>query len=136
MVRPMKPVLAPTIVAMFEMQPKPNRAETIAIVNGIVNRAISQQTADIGLVQPIKLGPAEGRCADYAATKQWILAAFGIESELCECWVGAEAHMVTLVDGMVLDSLTDVIGPMRYRVKETAEAGKPLNWDSPDRDPV
>jgi hypothetical protein len=48
---------------------------------------------------PFVIVPEHGAwCHDHAVTKQWLLAAFGIVSKLCEC-VGpvGEHHMVLLV---------------------------------------
>lgn len=105
--------LAPMAFTVFSLQPKPSREETIVIVNRLVNMGIVADRRDIPLAQERwSIGPVRGQCHDFAATKQWLLAAFGIASQIAECVLpDGQHHAVLIVDGNVLDNLTSVIKP-------------------------
>ena len=104
-------VLAPMAFTVFAGKPKPTRDETIEIVNRLVNMGIIADRRDIPLDRETwSIGPVSGQCHDYAVTKQWLLAGLGIVSRLAEVVaMENEHHLVLLVDGLVLDSLTPQI---------------------------
>jgi predicted transglutaminase-like cysteine proteinase len=103
--------LAPMAFTVFAGKPKPSREETIEIVNRLVNMGIVADRRDIPLAQERwSIAPVRGQCHDYAVTKQWLLAAFGIKSQLAEVVaMENEHHLVLVVDGLVLDNLTSLI---------------------------
>jgi predicted transglutaminase-like cysteine proteinase len=106
---------------LFKRQPAPDRTAIIARINALVNH-LPAHAGDPAAGDAWLIVPENGAwCHDYAVTKQWLLAAFGIQSKLCECTLPGAGphdpdHMVLLVDEVALDNLTPVIGPMRYRV--------------------
>jgi predicted transglutaminase-like cysteine proteinase len=127
----MNNALPPTAYTVFSQAPKPTRSETLEIVNRFVNHGIDAKQGEPRLNDPWRIGPQAGWCHDYAVTKQWLLAALGIASELCECIApDGEHHMVLLVDGVALDNLASAIGPMRYQVVRTQSNDNPDFWES------
>lgn len=124
-------VVPPFPFTQFSLRPKLSQGETIAVVNRLVNLMRPHEGAP-SENDPYLIAPEHGTwCHDYAVTKQWLLAAFGIESKLCECVLpDGEHHMVLLVADVALDNLTPVIGPMKYPVVKT-ESDDPRLWDAP-----
>lgn len=128
----MNAVLPPLAYTAFALAAKPSRAEILGIVNRFVNHGIDAEQGEPGLTDPWLIGPKAGWCHDYAVTKQWLLAALGIASQLCECIApDGEHHMVLLVDGQALDNLNPVVGTMRYRVIRTQSIDNPSIWNAP-----
>jgi predicted transglutaminase-like cysteine proteinase len=128
-------VLPPMAFTVFSGKPRPSRAETVSIVNRLVNMGIVVDRRSIPLAQETwSIAPVRGQCHDYAVTKQWLLSAFGIASQLAECviWDG-EHHLVLLVDGKVLDSLTSLIKPIaevRYKWVRQQSSDNPNFWQT------
>ena len=127
----MTPTLPPLAYTVFTLAPKPDRAATIAIINRLVNNGIDPQRGTPSLSDPWQIAPRIGWCHDYAITKQWLLGALGIPSQLCECIApDGELHMVLCVDDDVLDNLTEAVGPMRYQVARVQSAANPDDWEA------
>ncbi len=107
--------MTPFEYELFIRQPKPDRAATIAKINFAMNRLPPHEGMPAA-GDPWDRVPEHGTwCHDYAVSKQWALEPFGIASKLCICKLTDGAlHMVLLVDGLALDNLTPLIGPMRY----------------------
>ena len=123
--------LAPMAYTEFALAPKTSRAETLEIVNRFVNHGIDAKMGEPNLSDPWLIGPKAGWCHDYAVTKQWLLAALGIPSQLCECIApDNEHHLVLIVDNVVLDNLTSAIGPIRYPVVRTQAADNLDYWEA------
>src|ERR1700693_5522640 len=130
---PMTPTLPPMAYTQFELAAKPTRSEIVAIVNRLVNNGIDTRHGVPQIDEPWHIAPKVGWCHDYAVTKQWLLSALGIASQLCECIApDGEHHVVVLVDGVALDTLTDAIRPMAYRVVRTQALGNPDLWEAGD----
>jgi predicted transglutaminase-like cysteine proteinase len=128
----MQNALPPMAWTEFTLAPKPARLEILAIVNRLVNNGIDPQQDTSDVTDPWTIAPKVGWCHDYAVSKQWLLTAFGIPSQLCECSApDGEHHVVVLVDGAALDNLTGDIGPMRYPVVRMQSAQDPNLWDQP-----
>lgn len=128
----MTPALPPLAWAIFARAAPPSRADQLALVNRMVNHAIDALPGSPSPVEPWLIGPKGGRCHDYAVTKRWLLLALGFpvsELLLCECLApDGEHHLVLRVDDIVLDNLTEAIGPMRYRVCRQQSAENPDIW--------
>jgi predicted transglutaminase-like cysteine proteinase len=128
---------APMTFTIFAGKPKPTREETIEHVNRFVNMGIVADHRNIPLAEERwSIAPLRGQCHDYAVTKQWLLAAFGIASQLCECEIeDGEHHLVLLVDGKVLDNLTPIIKPraqVHYKWIRQQSPDRPDFWPSGD----
>lgn len=133
-----KGALAPMAFTLFAGKPKPTRDETIAIVNRLVNLGIISDRRDIPLAQETwSIGPVRGQCHDYALTKQYLLAAFGISSQICECVLpNGQHHAVLFVDGNVLDNLTPIIKPradVRYQWVRQQSPDRPDFWQTVEK---
>ena len=116
---------------MFKLAPKPDQAHTLAIINRLVNNGIDPQQGTPDLSDPWQIAPRVGWCHDYAVTKQWLLTPLGISSQLCECIApDGEHHMVLIVGEVVLDNLTEAIGPMRYEVVRMQSATNSDDWEA------
>ena len=116
---------------MFKLSPKPDQAHTLAIINRLVNHGIDPQQGAPDLSDPWQIAPRVGWCHDYAVTKQWLLTALGISSQFCECIApDGEHHMVLIVGDVVLDNLTEAIGPMRYEGVRMQSKDNPDIWES------
>ena len=127
----MSGVLAPMSYTMFKLSPKPDHQHTIAIINRFVNHGIDPKQGTPDLSDPWQIAPRVGWCHDYAVTKQWLLTALGISSQLCECIApDGEHHMVLIVGDVVLDNLTEAIGPMRYEVVRMQSATNSDDWEA------
>ncbi len=126
--------LPPFAWSAFETAPQLTRAETLDRVNRLVNAAIAPRYGEISPTDPWQIAPHEGFCHDYAVTKRWLLLALGFkvsELLLCEC-IGphGQHHLVLRAGDVVLDNLTDEIGPMRYKVVRQQSAGNPDVWEA------
>lgn len=130
----MTPALPPLAWAIFTQAALPSRAEQLALVNRMVNHAIDPLPGSPSPIEPWRIGPKAGRCHDYAVTKRWLLLALGFspsELLLCECLApDGEHHLVLRVGDVVLDNLTEAIGPMRYRVVRQQSPDNPDLWQS------
>ena len=127
----MTPTLPPTAYTIFTLAPRPDRAATIAIINRLVNSGIDPQHGTPSLSDPWQIAPKQGWCHDYAITKQWLLSALGIPSQLCECIApDGEHHMVLCVGDDVLDNLIEAIAPMRYQVVRVQSGASPDDWEA------
>jgi predicted transglutaminase-like cysteine proteinase len=118
----------------FEVAPPLSRADTLDRVNRLVNEAIAPRYGEVSPTDPWLIAPRLGWCHDYAVTKRWLLLGLGFkpaELLLCEC-IGPDGahHLVLRVENVVLDNLTDVIGPVRYPVVRQQSAGNPDIWES------
>ena len=123
--------LPPMSYTMFKLSPKPDQTHTLTIINHLVNNGIDPQQGTSDLSDPWQIAPRVGWCHDYAVTKQWLLAALGISSQLCECIApDGEHHMVLIVGDVVLDNLTEAIGPMRYEGVRMQSKDNPDIWES------
>lgn len=124
-------VLAPYPWTEFTVTAKPGRSDIIAMVNRIVNAGIRPASGKPQASDQWKIWPPIGWCHDYALTKLEELKLRGIQSQLCECIApDGEYHMVTIVDGLVLDNLTPTIGVMRYPVVATQSLENPDIWEN------
>ena len=126
------PTLPPFPWTEHHIAPKPSESQILAIINRLVNRGILPDTGHIDRPNdPWQIAPDKGRCHDYAVTKQWLLTALGISSQLCECIApDGEHHMVLIVGDVVLDNLTEAIGPMRYEVVRMQSATNSDDWEA------
>src|ERR1700749_1690990 len=115
----MTPTLAPMAWTIFAAAAPPSRDDLVALVNRMVNHAIDAVPTPAHLSDPWRVGPRAGWCHDYAVTKRFLLLSLGFaagELLLCECIApDGEHHMVLRIGELVLDNLTERIGPMRYR---------------------
>ncbi len=118
----------------YEVSPPLSRADTLDRVNRLVNAAIAPLYGVVSPTDPWLIAPRSGWCHDYAITKRWLLLALGFkpaELLLCECIApDGENHLVLRVGDVVLDNLTDTIGPMRYPVVKQQSAASPDIWES------
>lgn len=131
------PALAPMAWTIFAQTPLPTKAEWLAIVNRMVNRAIDPDPSPPQVGDPWRVWPMSGQCHDYAVTKREELLLRGYhagELLLCECQLpDGRYHLVLLVGGMVLDNLRDEIVPWAecgYRAVVTQSAADPNFWQS------
>ena len=115
----MVPALPPMAWTIFTQSRPPARSDILAIINRAVNHAIDPPPQQARLEDPWKIGPGVGWCHDYAVTKRWLLLALRFKASellLCECIAPDDQHHLVLrVGDVVLDNLTDAIGPMRIR---------------------
>lgn len=118
----------------FEAAPPLSRANTLDRANRIVNAAIAPLYGEISPTDPWQIAPRSGWCHDYALTKRWLLLGLGFrpaELLLCECIApDGVYHLVLRVGDVVLDNLTDTIGPMRYPVVRQQSAENPDTWEA------
>lgn len=132
-----RPALAPLAWTLFAQAPPPARDDLIALVNRMVNHAIDPRRGvppPTDTVTAWRIGPKAGWCHDYAVTKRWLLLALGFNAAellLCECLApDGEHHMVLRVGEIVLDNLTEAIGPMRYTVVRQQSAINQGLWET------
>lgn len=127
--------LPPIAWTIFKATPPVAKTAWPAIINRAVNHAIDASPSAPVAGEPWQLWPKVGHCHDYAVTKREELMARGYSAgELLLAIVqlpDGEYHMVLVVEGIgMLDSLTEVIGPMRYRVVQMQSRDDPDDWIS------
>ena len=125
-------VVPPMAWTALSMQSKSTRRQVLEIVNGLVNRSIGPYYGPPPVIERWRVAPVIGLCHDYAVTKRWLLVQMGFapcDLRLCVCVARpGEPHLVLIVDDLVLDNLTDVLGAMRYRVVKIQSRDFPDIW--------